>query len=311
MKHLSSEPSTRVATMTELVGIAHTIEIEAVRCYSRLADEMRRRGENDTAVAFDTMGREEFEHVAAVERWADGLGETVPQDDRFRWRLPVDLAASWNEVVGSALLTPYRAYAIAVDNEQRAFAFYAYLSAATDDPAIAREAEVLAREELRHAAVLRTLRRAAWRHERRGSTGSEGEPEPAETAAQLAGQIAAAEVAIAACHRQLAERLRHLGDLQSATLIEGLAGEAAERTGAAIPERCETEACRAEQPAALLLAAQRPLEQLCEVLETALLVAPDRDMQSIAQDALAGAVSRIARLGRRIEAVLSQRQPQG
>ena len=46
---------------------------------------------------------------------------------------------------------------------ERAFAFYAYLAAAADDATIAREAEALAREELRHAALLRTWRRAAWR----------------------------------------------------------------------------------------------------------------------------------------------------
>src|SRR3546814_4038197 len=91
--------------------------------------------------------REEDAHVAGVESWARRLDQPVPGDDRFRWRLPADLAATWDEVSGSALLTPFRAYAIAVDNEQRAFAFYAYLSASAEDPAIAREAEAHARAD--------------------------------------------------------------------------------------------------------------------------------------------------------------------
>src|SRR3546814_5080609 len=166
MALLTTEPPTLVDTLADLVGIAHTIETEAIRSYTRLAAEMRRRGEIATAEAMEAMAREEDAHVAAVESWARRLDQPVPGDDRFRWRLPADLAATWDEVSGSALLTPFRAYAIAVDNEQRAFAFYAYLSASAEDPAIAREAEALAREELRHAALLRTWRRAAWRRER-------------------------------------------------------------------------------------------------------------------------------------------------
>lgn len=303
MARLSTEPATRVKTLAELVGIAHTVETEAIRCYARLADAMRSRGEPETAEAFEAMAREEDAHVAAVEGWARGLGQPVAADDSFRWRLPVDLAASWDEVSGSALLTPYRAYAIAADNEQRAFAFYVYLAASADDAAIAREAEALAREELRHAALLRTWRRAAWRRERDPATGRMPEHAPIDSPEHLALVVEAAEADAAACHRLLGARLRAAGDPGSAALLEQLADEAAAGTSAAVPEHCDAEACTATQPAALLLAAQRPLERLCEVLETALLEAPDERVQSLAQDALSRAVARIARLGRRIEAI--------
>jgi len=285
--------------MAELVGIAHAIETEAVRCYDRLAREMHRRGEHETAEAFEAMGREEDAHIAAVDGWARRLGEPAPDDDRFRWRLPVELAASWDEVAGSALLTPYRAYAIAVDNEQRAFAFYAYLVAAAEDPAIAREAEALAREELRHAAILRTWRRAAWRKERRES-GSD--VDPVETLADLNRLIDAAEAETAGCHRLLAERLRAAGDTESAALLDELAGEAAARASAPPPAGCGAEECRTRQPVGLLHAAQRPLERLCDVLEATLLATPDPEMLSLAEQALDSVVARIARIGRRLEA---------
>ena len=57
-----------------------------------------------------------------VERWTTAVGEQPPDAAQFRWRLPADLSHSWDEAVGSARLTPYRAFALAVDNEQRAFA---------------------------------------------------------------------------------------------------------------------------------------------------------------------------------------------
>ena len=50
------------------------------------------------------------------------------------------------------LVTPYHALSIAVRNEERAFAFWSYMSADSDDPTIRREAERLAREELGHVA---------------------------------------------------------------------------------------------------------------------------------------------------------------
>lgn len=305
MIRLSIEPATRIRTLAELVGIAHTVETEAIRCYSGLAEEMRRRGEPDTADAFQRMAREEDAHVAAVAGWAGSLGQPVPEDDRFRWRLPAEIAASWAEVSGSALLTPYRAYAIAVDNEQRAFAFYAYLAAAADDPKIAREAEALAREELRHAALLRTWRRAAWRRERAHphDAGSLAPATPADSPEELARTIRAFEADAAACHRSLGLRLGSLGDATSAALLDELAGEAAAHASAEVPEHCSAEECTASQPAALLLAAQRPLERLSELLENALLENSDGRMQALAEEALSRTVARIARLGRRIEAI--------
>lgn len=303
MARLSTQPPTRVATLADLVGIAHTVETEAIRCYSRLAGEMRRRGEAATADAFERMAREEDAHVAAVEGWAGGLGQPVPEDDRFCWRLPVDLAASWEEVSGSALLTPYRAYAIAVDNEQRAFAFYAYLAASADDDRIAREAEALAREELRHAALLRTWRRLAWRAERDPATGRLPGHASVDSPEHLAAVVAAAEAETAACHRLLGARLRAAGDPESAALLEQLAGEAEARTSATVPGHCDAEECTAERPTPLLLAAQRPLERLCETLESTLAETDDERLQAPTQDALAHAVARIARIGRRIEAI--------
>lgn len=301
-RSLTRAPSAGVATLGELVGIAHAIEVEAIDRYRWLAEEMRRRGETATAEAFTAMAEEEQAHVEAVQGWAGSLGEPVPPARDFSWRLPAELAGSWDEVARSALLTPYRAYAVAVDNEERAFAFYAYLASASSDAQVAREAEHLALEELRHAALLRVWRRAAWRRENGGAAEGPAALRGLDSPEALARLLARREAEIANCHRLLALRLRALGDDESARLLEELAAEAAARaaSGEASP-LCLTEVCGGEQALPILFAAQRPLERLCEQLEELHLGAPSEALQRMAETFLADAVARIARLGRRIE----------
>ncbi len=303
---LHRDPARPVERLAELVGIADAVEREAIRRYRWLADEMRRRGEDRTAEAFEIMAAEEASHVAAVAAWAEQLGETAMPEREIAWRLPAELGESWEEAVGSTLLTPYRAYAIAVQNEERAFAFYSYLAASSPDPGIAREAEHLAQEELRHAARLRISRRAAWRRESAGREAAwTGRWHPRDTG-ELAALLAAAEADMAGCHRLLADRLKAAGDAESAGLLEELAAEAAARASAGVAEpSCSLAACRSERPADLLRAAQRPLERLCEQLELLHLTAATEAQQSMAEAFLADAVARIARIGRRLEAVES------
>ena len=61
---------------------------------------------------------------------------------------------------------PYQALAFAVRNEERAFAFYTYVSAETVDHGVRALAEDLARDELDHASRLRRLRRRAFHKDR-------------------------------------------------------------------------------------------------------------------------------------------------
>ena len=164
---LCHDPQLETVTLVKLVGIATAIEHEAVRRYELLEQTMRRRGEVETADAFRLMLEEEREHVASVARWAERLDVAVPDAGDFGWVLPAELATSWEEIAGSALLTPYRAFAIAVENEQRAFSFYAYLAAHAAERSVAIEAERLAAEELNHAARVRRWRREAYHRERR------------------------------------------------------------------------------------------------------------------------------------------------
>ncbi|MEE3624412.1 ferritin family protein [Nitrospirillum sp. BR 11752] len=164
MPLLSQEPSVPVASMEELLAIALAMEEEAVRRYTMLAE--RQWNTPPLATLFRRLAAEESHHVTAVGNCAGALLGHVPPAAPVRWLLPPDIARSWEEVEASATLSPYKALSIAVLNEDRAFAFYSYVAAHAAAPAVARQAEALAQEELAHAAHLRRARRQAYHQER-------------------------------------------------------------------------------------------------------------------------------------------------
>jgi rubrerythrin len=298
MARLKKHPYIQIKTISELVGVARAIGVEAIRRYDWLAREMRRRGQKLVAEAFDVLAAEENKHVSAVESWARGLGATAPAED-FSSRLPDDLTTEWNEASRSALLTPYRAYSLAVDNEARAFAFYTYLAASAEDARIAKEAEHLALVKLQHAATLRTWRRAAWRGERHADR--RHSPTPRITSLNgLESMIAEHETEIAHCHAKLAERLRK-DDSEGADLLAKLADTARDRGEVALTNNRTVKFYRADHPLALLIAAQVPLERFCEALDLVLLTAPNETIRQRAEKAMEGAVERIGQLARHAE----------
>lgn len=300
---LTRHPEARAVTLRDLVGIANAIEQEAVRRYGQLADLMECRGEHDTAHALRAMQKEELADVTSVAQWAEELNEAVPSAQEFEWQLPPELAASWDEIAGTALLTPYRAFSIAVRNEERAFSLYIYLSAHAEDAKVASQADKLAREEMEHAALLRRWRRAAY-HKDRDSRGAARRR--ITTLEGLDAHLGEREAEIAGCHRALANRLRDIGDAESAALLETLLDAPARTPGPAVT--CRDPDCRSSHPVQLLAAAQKPLEQLseelAEVLETA-----EAELFAAAEQALTKVVGRLARLVFQIERKLKEPGP--
>jgi rubrerythrin len=195
----------------------------------------------------------------------------------------------------SARLTPYRAFAIAVDNEQRAFALYSYLATAASDPRVAAEAERLAHEELRHASLMRRWRRQAWHREGRAHR-----PAPLEVTspAALGALLAEQEAAIAARQRAIASRLRATGDEDSAQLLEALAASASRPVDRNTLPAVEPPAD--DDPVHLLVAAQAPLEALAETLEVVLRTS-EGALFDETEKALSTVVARIARIARQTE----------
>jgi rubrerythrin len=152
-----------IASADELMAMAHEIEEEAARRYRELAARMRLRGEERLCDLFLFLASIEEKHARHVAHLAaERLGHDVTAA-RTGWDVP----ESFDEEEGSSrLLTPYRALAVAVRNEDRAFAFYSYVAAGAADGATRALAEELAKDELTHAALLRRERRVAFREAR-------------------------------------------------------------------------------------------------------------------------------------------------
>lgn len=298
---LREEPRAGAPDMRHLIGIAGAVESESVRRYTILAQEMEHRGERDTAATFREMCAMEQRHQEAVGRWAERHHETVPPAQDFVWHLPPEIAASWEEVRHSTLLTPYRALAIAVTNEERAFALYAYIAAHAADRQVAQEAEMLAREELSHAAELRLRRRLAYRREH--GAGARLPAGPVESLADFRRLEQQLEAEAAAVHRDVARQLAAIGDETSARIVDRLAqGEAGPAHDRPAPERAAISPAASIAPdaSALLRAALHPLEQASEIYEELIAAASDETMLSAEQTALSSVVARIATLGHRI-----------
>lgn len=300
---LRDDPDIDVVNMATLVAVANAIEEEAVRRYAQLAELMERRGEPATAAAFRVMLEEERQHVTAVHRWAASVGEPMQGAEAFEWQLPDDLSSSWEEISGSALLTPYRAFAMAVENEERAFSFYAYLAAHAEDAQIRTEAEKLGAEELRHAALMRRWRRRAYHRERRPPRVAQVEFESVE---MLRDVLAQHEISIARTHLALARCLERAGDKSSAQLLEGFIPATMRPPAPATDSRPSDLLAAdsgsvpgADDPRHLLVDAQKPLEALTDILE-AVMATADGEMFEEAASAMHGVVERMAQISLRI-----------
>jgi len=155
-----------VQTASDLMSIALYAEREAVRRYIRLTEAMRSYGNQEAASLFERMVEEEQEHKRLIEEWAK-LEDIQLRTDigAVEWEDPQVPTDYDSDAVDPAHSTPYRALAFAVHNEERAFHFYTHVAATADDETVREYAETLAREELGHAALLRAMRRRAWRAE--------------------------------------------------------------------------------------------------------------------------------------------------
>jgi rubrerythrin len=218
MTRLDQEPRVHARTLKDVIGLAAAMEREAGARYARLAVEMKRRGDHGLAATFETMIEEERDHLAAIERWSIEATQAPPSEARFSWELPPEIARSWDEAMESATLTPYRALGIAVVNEERGFAFYSYIAAHAENASVRTAAEALAREELRHAALLRRERRRAWRRERQAQPAAELPSDSLERAHLMERQAAA-------LHRAIAARLTTLGCAEDAAALAAAANE--------------------------------------------------------------------------------------
>lgn len=263
-----------IADVPDLFTLARALEAEAARRYRELADRMARRGENELASLFTFLAGLEDKHGDQVVARGATFG-APPDPTRIAWEVPENFD---EEAARSARLTPYGALAIAVRNEERAFAFYCH-AAVSCPPALAAVVEDLARDELQHAALLRRGRRKAWRKEG-------GRPQPAlpVSAAALNRDITARRRAMASGHLGLAQRLRQSADPELAAAFERIGKEQ------------DAEAAPSMQPPAI----EHALKELEQEFETMIDIASrsgDADIVSVAQSAAEDTVRWLALAG--------------
>jgi rubrerythrin len=162
--------STRVKTTDDLMSIALQAEREAIRRYSQLSTRMREAGNESAAALFERMVIEEQEHERLLQEWmAQESIDENPEIGPIHWRDPQVSTIYDDEARNPHHSTPYKALAFAVHNEEIAFRFYTHVASDSDNEAVRKYAEILAREELGHAALLRAERRLAYHAERNTS----------------------------------------------------------------------------------------------------------------------------------------------
>lgn len=148
-----------VRSMDELLATARVMEREAIEGYRRLAQRMRDANQPDLALLFDELVREEQGHLGQIEDWLDSDRSL---DAQVSQSLPPMFDDEDAALIAPELLDAYRAFSMAVRNEERAFVFWTYVAAHAASEDIRMAAERMAREELGHIATLRRERRRAF-----------------------------------------------------------------------------------------------------------------------------------------------------
>lgn len=190
MSLLKAEPSTSVKSLEELFAIAHAMEREAADRYSEISGRMKDAGNVELAAVFERLSADEQGHLEQVAHWSEQERGKAPDPALVRWKLPETFDDEGVSITDPHLLSAYRSLAMAVRNEERAFAFWSYVAAQAKDPEIQQAAEAMAHEELGHVATLRRERRRAFHSVRTRPGDESGSPAAEQDTASLERRLA-------------------------------------------------------------------------------------------------------------------------
>jgi rubrerythrin len=221
MALLKAEPPEPVRSLAGLFAVAHRFESDTAAHYAELAARIHGIGDPEAAKVFERLAGEKRAHAFQVERWARERIGTMPDSLDAPWE-PRGMFGeeAAEDTPPHRLATPYRALSLAVRQEDRAFAFWTYVVAGAEDPAVRQAAAALAEEGLHRAWVLRRERRRAFHAERR--------------AMRRADNPRATPLGVAPLERELAARLQELaaasaarGDEDGARTLRQLSADSA------------------------------------------------------------------------------------
>lgn len=201
MTELRAQPLSIVKTIDEVDALARTLSRQALDLYRDLA--------RHSAGLRNAPSQEAFERVSAMLR-KDEVAEPATPD--------VEVPEIFQDggLSATRLLTPYAAYSLAVRNQERAFAFWTYVSANSPDAGVRAEAERLARREMAQVKSFRAQRRQAFHAN--PPPGASREALRSVSTEGLRRQAGETEGALAALHDRIAVALAEIGDARSAMM---------------------------------------------------------------------------------------------
>jgi len=179
---LAAMPSAPVRNLGELYAIAFELTQRAATRYGTFA-ERTDRDFRPVRDVFAQLASRERDRAAQLAKACLAACGKPPDITDLRWT-PTDLvpAAEMSDIGDSGLATPYAAWTLAASHRQRAFVFWTYVIALTEDPEVRRKAEDFAREALADGNLWRRQRRLAWRAERKQAAANQGDMEPTSAA---------------------------------------------------------------------------------------------------------------------------------
>ena len=179
MSRLEAEPFIAIRSLEELFAVAAAMEREAIDGYSELARRMHRENRPALAEVFEQLVAEETLHLGNVGHWSRRMTGKEPDPSALGQEPDATFDDEGAGTVAPELLSAYRAFSMAVRNEERAFAFWTYVAAQSASEELRQAAEQMAREELDHVARLRRERRLAFHQARAAAGDGEGWTLPA------------------------------------------------------------------------------------------------------------------------------------
>ncbi len=230
---LKSEPPAAIRSLAELLAVAEAMDKNAERRYADLADHMTATARQKLAELFQNLAAEKRNHAEHVRRWSSDLIGIAPDSSHLQWNPSEALDdEEARNAASSRLASPYSAFSMAVRDEERFFAFWSYVAAHTDEPAVQAAAEHMAREGLQRTALLRRERRRAFHAEGRGSANSPAPQRLASKAVEAEWLLAKFLPALAKQQRKASMEIKRLAEealemAQDASSLSGAEGTTA------------------------------------------------------------------------------------
>lgn len=153
-----------VDSVAALLALAHRRACDDEARDRGLAGKMRRLHNGDSARVFDRLADGQAERAGEIAGLARSLDVALESTSVPQWQPDEDEAVT--VLLGTDyLMTPYKAFQLAVLEEQQAFSLFSAIAANADPGEIQDRAEDLAHQALETLSLLRADRRLAYRHE--------------------------------------------------------------------------------------------------------------------------------------------------